>query len=83
MNCPTCVSNSTLIINTSPRRKGAIVKRRRECPLCEACFDTVELTQQSFHRLRELLRARRDLDAVIEDITSATWFVQASATPVY
>lgn len=42
MKCPFCSSKDTQVIDTRLNDDGAVVKRRRRCPVCERRFNTFE-----------------------------------------
>lgn len=55
MKCPFCSSEETQVKDSRPTEDGAAIRRRRECPACEARFTTFERVQ-----LRELVVIKSD-----------------------
>lgn len=45
MHCPFCQNPDTKVIDTRISEDGYSIRRRRECPLCNTRFTTVETTQ--------------------------------------
>ena len=58
MNCPSCNSDQTKVIDTRPVRKGACVRRRRGCMACQIRWTTHEVDADQLAAL-EGLSARR------------------------
>lgn len=50
MRCPFCVGTNTQVKDSRPTEDDAAIRRRRECPDCEARFTTFERVQ-----LREII----------------------------
>lgn len=50
MRCPFCTGNNTQVKDSRPTEDDAAIRRRRECPDCEARFTTFERVQ-----LREII----------------------------
>lgn len=46
--CPNCASGKLDILET--RRKGSVMKRRRQCGVCEFRFNTVEISEADYDR---------------------------------
>ena len=55
MKCPFCASEETQVKDSRPTEDSAAIRRRRECPKCEARFTTFERVQ-----LRELVVLKAD-----------------------
>lgn len=55
MKCPFCGSDETQVKDSRPTEDSAAIRRRRECPKCEARFTTFERVQ-----LRELIVVKCD-----------------------
>lgn len=55
MRCPFCSSEDTQVKDSRPTEDSAAIRRRRECPSCEARFTTFERVQ-----LRELTVIKAD-----------------------
>lgn len=55
MRCPFCNSDDTQVKDSRPTEDNAAIRRRRECPGCEARFTTFERVQ-----LRELTAIKSD-----------------------
>lgn len=55
MKCPYCASEDTQVKDSRPTEDGASIRRRRECPACDARFTTFERVQ-----LRELTVVKND-----------------------
>lgn len=55
MRCPFCASEDTQVKDSRPTEDNAAIRRRRECPACEARFTTFERVQ-----LRELVVIKAD-----------------------
>lgn len=55
MKCPFCGSEDTQVKDSRPTEDNASIRRRRECPGCEARFTTFERVQ-----LRELIAIKTD-----------------------
>ena len=55
MRCPFCGDAGSQVKDSRPAEEGAAIRRRRECPACEARFTTFERVQ-----LRELTVVKRD-----------------------
>lgn len=55
MKCPFCSSEETQVKDSRPTEDSAAIRRRRECPKCEARFTTFERVQ-----LRELIVVKSD-----------------------
>jgi transcriptional repressor NrdR len=55
MRCPFCASDETQVKDSRPTEDSAAIRRRRECPKCEARFTTFERVQ-----LRELVAIKSD-----------------------
>jgi transcriptional repressor NrdR len=54
MRCPFCQNEDTQVRDSRPSEDGASIRRRRQCPACQARFTTFERAQ-----LRELIVAKR------------------------
>jgi transcriptional repressor NrdR len=54
MRCPFCQNEDTQVRDSRPTEDGAAIRRRRQCPACQARFTTFERAQ-----LRELIVAKR------------------------
>ncbi len=50
MRCPFCIGTNTQVKDSRPTEDDAAIRRRRECPDCEARFTTFERVQ-----LREII----------------------------
>lgn len=46
MRCPKCGAPETRVIETRNAEEGKVVRRRRECPLCDARFTTYERLEE-------------------------------------
>ncbi len=46
MRCPRCDAPETRVIETRLSNEGRVVRRRRECPCCEARFTTYERLEE-------------------------------------
>jgi transcriptional repressor NrdR len=55
MKCPYCGSEDTQVKDSRPTEDSAAIRRRRECPSCDARFTTFERVQ-----LRELTVIKND-----------------------
>lgn len=55
MHCPFCKCNDTIVKDSRPTEDGAAIRRRRQCPECDARFTTFERVQ-----MRELKVIKRD-----------------------
>lgn len=55
MKCPYCGSEDTQVKDSRPTEDSAAIRRRRECPSCDARFTTFERVQ-----LRELVVIKAD-----------------------
>jgi transcriptional repressor NrdR len=55
MKCPFCGSEDTQVKDSRPTEDSAAIRRRRECPSCDARFTTFERVQ-----LRELVVVKND-----------------------
>jgi transcriptional repressor NrdR len=55
MRCPFCSGEDTQVKDSRPTEDSAAIRRRRECPDCEARFTTFERVQ-----LRELIVIKAD-----------------------
>ena len=55
MKCPYCSSEDTQVKDSRPTEESAAIRRRRECPSCDARFTTFERVQ-----LRELIIIKSD-----------------------
>jgi transcriptional repressor NrdR len=55
MKCPYCGSDDTQVKDSRPTEDSAAIRRRRECPACDARFTTFERVQ-----LRELTVVKND-----------------------
>jgi transcriptional repressor NrdR len=55
MRCPFCGSEDSQVKDSRPTEDNAAIRRRRECPKCEARFTTFERVQ-----LRELTAIKAD-----------------------
>jgi transcriptional repressor NrdR len=55
MKCPYCGSDDTQVKDSRPTEDSAAIRRRRECPSCDARFTTFERVQ-----LRELTVVKTD-----------------------
>jgi transcriptional repressor NrdR len=55
MKCPYCNSEDTQVKDSRPTEDSAAIRRRRECPSCDARFTTFERVQ-----LRELVVVKTD-----------------------
>lgn len=67
MMCPTCQSKTSKVLGTHQRANGQFV-RQRCCVYCGARYSSVEIDAEMFHKLIELLRARRDLDQQLLEV---------------
>lgn len=45
MHCPFCGHEETNVKDSRPAEEGAVIRRRRECPVCERRFTTFERVQ--------------------------------------
>lgn len=45
MQCPTCGSDATRVIDSRPAESGRAVRRRRHCEACESRFTTYERSE--------------------------------------
>lgn len=54
MRCPYCQSDDTQVKDSRPAEDGAVIRRRRVCPVCGGRFTTFERVQ-----LRELLVVKK------------------------
>lgn len=66
MMCPLCQSKRSKIRFTNPRTGGQL-QRLRTCEDCGLFYKTVEIGVEVFAKIKELMAARRDLDAQILD----------------
>lgn len=48
MKCPYCKSLETRVIETRTTGEGLVIRRRRECPLCQKRFTTFERIEEVF-----------------------------------
>lgn len=55
MKCPFCASEDTQVKDSRPTEDSAAIRRRRECPKCDARFTTFERVQ-----LREIVVIKND-----------------------
>jgi len=55
MRCPFCTSTDTQVKDSRPTEDDAAIRRRRECPSCNARFTTFERVQ-----LREIIVSKAD-----------------------
>lgn len=55
MRCPFCANDDTQVKDSRPTEDNAAIRRRRECPGCQARFTTFERVQ-----LRELTAIKAD-----------------------
>ena len=55
MKCPYCSSDDTQVKDSRPTEDSAAIRRRRECPKCDARFTTFERIQ-----LREIMVTKAD-----------------------
>jgi transcriptional repressor NrdR len=55
MKCPYCSSEDSQVKDSRPAEDGSSIRRRRECPACDARFTTFERVQ-----LRELTVVKSD-----------------------
>jgi transcriptional repressor NrdR len=55
LHCPFCKCNDTIVKDSRPTEDGAAIRRRRQCPECDARFTTFERVQ-----MRELKVIKRD-----------------------
>lgn len=55
MRCPFCGNDETQVKDSRPTEDNAAIRRRRECPSCEARFTTFERIQ-----LREIIVVKSD-----------------------
>lgn len=55
MKCPFCGSEETQVKDSRPSEENTVIRRRRECPKCEARFTTFERVQ-----LREITVTKSD-----------------------
>lgn len=55
MKCPFCSSEDTQVKDSRPTEDSAAIRRRRECPKCDARFTTFERVQ-----LREIVVVKND-----------------------
>lgn len=55
MRCPFCASDETQVKDSRPTDDSSAIRRRRECPGCQARFTTFERVQ-----LRELVAVKND-----------------------
>lgn len=55
MRCPFCSGNETQVKDSRPTEDDAAIRRRRECPTCNARFTTFERVQ-----LREIVVIKTD-----------------------
>ena len=55
MKCPYCSSDDTQVKDSRPTEDSAAIRRRRECPKCDARFTTFERVQ-----LREIMVTKAD-----------------------
>jgi transcriptional repressor NrdR len=55
MRCPFCANEESQVKDSRPTEDNAAIRRRRECPKCEARFTTFERVQ-----LRELTAIKSD-----------------------
>ncbi|WP_240008112.1 transcriptional regulator NrdR [Pseudaquidulcibacter saccharophilus] len=55
MHCPFCKCTDTIVKDSRPTEDGAAIRRRRQCPECDARFTTFERVQ-----MRELKVIKRD-----------------------
>lgn len=55
MKCPFCASEETQVKDSRPTEDSAAIRRRRECPKCDARFTTFERVQ-----LREITVVKND-----------------------
>jgi transcriptional repressor NrdR len=74
MRCPQCGKSNTQVKDSRPSEDDTVVRRRRECPACEARFTTFERIQ-----LRELVVIKRsgkrfafDRQKLVRSISIAT-----------
>lgn len=54
MRCPYCQSEDTQVKDSRPTEDGAVIRRRRVCPICGGRFTTFERVQ-----LRELMVTKK------------------------
>lgn len=43
LRCPSCKSWQTEVLDSRPRRRGEIIRRRRHCNACDYKFATIEI----------------------------------------
>lgn len=55
MRCPFCGAEDTQVKDSRPVEDAAVIRRRRQCPVCGARFTTFERVQ-----LRELVVVKKD-----------------------
>lgn len=55
MKCPFCAGEDTQVKDSRPTEDSAAIRRRRECPKCDARFTTFERVQ-----LREIMVLKND-----------------------
>ena len=74
MRCPQCGEGNSQVKDSRPSEDDTVVRRRRECPSCEARFTTFERVQ-----LRELIVVKRsgkhlpfDREKLVRSISIAT-----------
>ena len=74
MRCPQCGEGNSQVKDSRPSEDDTVVRRRRECPSCEARFTTFERVQ-----LRELVVVKRsgkllpfDREKLVRSISIAT-----------
>ena len=53
MNCPSCDTESTNVVDSRPTEGGTAVRRRRECPDCGTRFTTYERTEWEGTQVRK------------------------------
>ncbi|MDZ7687126.1 MAG: transcriptional regulator NrdR [Halobacteriales archaeon] len=53
MNCPSCESEKTNVVDSRPTEGGTAVRRRRECPDCSTRFTTYERTEWDGTQVRK------------------------------
>lgn len=63
MRCPFCAQEDTRVVDSRLVDEGERVRRRRECPVCQARFSTYEQAELSFPRIVKRDGAREDFDA--------------------
>jgi len=47
MRCPYCTSEASRVIDSRTSNEGRIVRRRRECPICQKRFTTKEYVEET------------------------------------